>query len=144
MTASVTAMAADQPYFTVKEISGTDNFPFKLARTADQALTRTYASRAWDFYDMSPELFDIADNFSYVQGCIYDGSVCDAFWSQDGGAAYTWRKNMTDHISNVSSSFNGGGALDEFGGVYLSAGDDGSFMTGYKSSSSPEIGRAHV
>ena len=138
MTASVTAMAADQPYFTVTEISGADTFPFKLARTEDQALTRTYASRAWDFYDMSPELFDIADNFSYVQGCIYYGSVCDAFWSQDGGAAYTWRKNMTDHISNVSSSFNGGGALDEFGGVYLSAGDDGSFMTGYKSSSSPD------
>ena len=87
MTASVTAMAADQPYFTVTEISGADTFPFKLARTEDQALTRTYASRAWDFYDMSPELFDIADNFSYMQRCIYDGSVCDALWWKDGGGA---------------------------------------------------------
>lgn len=132
MTASVTAMAADQPYFAVTEIAGADNFPFKLARSADYPLTRTYSSKAWDFYDISQEYFDIADNFSYNRGCIYDGSLCSAFWSPDGGAAYIWRNNIYSRASNITSSFNGSGGLDEFNGVYLSAGDDGTIITGYK------------
>ncbi len=134
--ASVCANAADQPFFTIQELSSDPaEYGYKLADT-----TNTYASLYqkydwWSYFDSTPTEIDLSDRYSYVSGCNFDGEICQTFMddgNENDGKGGSFFHALHYNLSYVSSGLNSSSVQDQFTGIRRDLGTDGSFIAGWK------------
>ena len=78
------AMAADQPFFTLTEISDNDNeYGYKLAAKADVYSNIVQKYDWWSYFDSLPTEINLGDYHTYLIGCIYGSAVCNSYYDSD-------------------------------------------------------------
>lgn len=130
--ACASAYAADQPFFTVTEISdNADEYGYKLAQKNDIYSDIIQPYDWWSYFEANPTTIDLADYHTYAIGCIYDRAVCGSFYddgNDQDGKGHSFFKALHENTSYISSLLSYGEQLDMFSGVRRNLGDDGESM----------------
>ena len=126
------AMAADQPFFTLTEISDNDNeYGYKLAAKADVYSNIVQKYDWWSYFDSLPTEISLGDYHTYLIGCIYDSAVCNSYYDSDivdDGKTHSFFKALHENTSYMSSKLSYGEELDMFQGIRTNLGTDGTTM----------------
>ena len=126
------AMAADQPFFTLTEISDNDNeYGYKLAAKADVYSNIVQKYDWWSYFDSLPTEISLGDYHTYLVGCIYDSAVCNSYYDSDvvdDGKSHSFYKALHENTSYMSSKLSYGEELDMFQGIRTNLGTDGTTM----------------
>ena len=126
------AMAADQPFFTLTEISDNDNeYGYKLAAKADVYSNIVQKYDWWSYFDSLPTEISLGDYHTYLVGCIYDSAVCNSYYDSDvvdDGKTHSFFKALHENTSYMSSKLSYGEELDMFQGIRTNLGTDGMTM----------------
>ncbi len=138
--AAVTAQAADEPFFTIQELStNTSEYGYKLADNNNTYSSIYQKYDWWSYYDATPTEIDLSDRYTYSVGCYFDGKICGTFMDSDnendgkGGSFFNALHNNTGY---VSSGVNGGSIQDQFTGIRRDLGADGTIVAGWKETNS--------
>ncbi len=132
---SSTAVAADDPFFQLTEIStGTREYGYKIAHGTDDYLTVKHKYDWWSYFDSIPTEIDLSDRFSYSLGCIYDSKVCDGYYEEENendGYGHSFFKALVENTPYTYSLLNSGDSSDNLTGFRRSINSDGSVITGW-------------
>lgn len=129
------AHAAEQPFFTITEVSTNENeYMYKLADETDDYLSLVQNYDWWTYNDSIPTEHDLSNRYAVSVRCFFDGDVCSAFYDSDNvddQASHSVYKAIVNNTSHMSSKLNGAEEQDMHTGIRRSLSDDGTIASGY-------------